>query len=96
MSTAATWTTLTRHPVDGSGEVRYDRPVATVSVFYTEEIREAYIGDVQATAAFLRFLGENAKPCDHSGCKRPYGHGGRHYYDEDDVRSISLHDYRAR
>lgn len=74
----------------------YHRPVATVTVFCTNDVREAYIGEVQATAAFLRYLGENAKPCSRSGCKRPEGHGGRHYYDEDDIRSISLHDYRAR
>lgn len=68
--------------------------MAVVLVYWTDETREAVISDPYVIAAHLRRIGENARPCSRSGCKRPQGHGGRHYYTEDDSRAVPLHDYR--
>lgn len=70
--------------------------MAVVLIYWTTETREAVIAGPQTTADYLRHLGETARPCPRSGCKRPDGHAGRHYYTDDDVAAVPLHRYVTR
>lgn len=58
--------------------------MARVEVIYTNTRQQIHVTEIQSTAAWLRHLGDTARPCSRIGCKRPLGHGGMHYYNEDD------------
>lgn len=64
--------------------------MALVTIIYTTDRQEVHVLEVQATAAYLKYLGDNATPCPNSYCKRPFGHSGNHYYDEDDALAAPL------